>query len=58
MMSNFDLRDMLRAQKALGYDRAGRCYLQIIKQCSGDIVTIPPGWPHSVYNLQVSSFRM
>lgn len=41
------------AQAALGRDAAGRPFLSLVEQRSGDLVSIPPGWPHMVLNLQV-----
>jgi len=52
----FNESDMKEAQEALGYDDAGRPYLEIKYQHSGEMVNIPPGWPHAVYNLRVSFF--
>jgi hypothetical protein len=46
--------EMIDAQKALGTDPAGCPYISIIEQLSGDIISIPPGWPHAVINVQVS----
>jgi len=45
------------AQNHLGCDKAGRPYLEVIQQYSGDMVTIPPGWPHMVVNVQVNFFQ-
>jgi oxalate decarboxylase/phosphoglucose isomerase-like protein (cupin superfamily) len=50
----YNLDDMKTAQEILGRDEAGRPYLSIVYQYSGDIITVPPGWAHAVYNLQVS----
>jgi hypothetical protein len=41
-------------QKDVGFDDAGRPYLEIKEQRSGEVINVPPGWPHSVQNLRVS----
>jgi hypothetical protein len=42
-----------QAQQHLGYDAAGRPYLELKEQFSGDVMNVVPGWPHMVLNLQV-----
>ena len=44
--------EMEETQVAMGYDSSGRPYMPIIYQWSGDVITIPPGWLHCVFNLQ------
>ena len=39
--------DMVEFQNHLGGEQAG---IHVLKQRAGDLVTIPPGWAHAVYN--------
>jgi hypothetical protein len=41
-------------QEDLGFDDAGRAFLEVKEQRSGEVINVPPGWPHSVQNLRVS----
>ena len=45
-----------RSQTSLGFDDAGRPWLELKFQKSGEIINVPPGWAHSVINLRVSLF--
>ena len=46
-------KQLEQAQQHLGCDGAGRPYLELKEQFSGDVMHVVPGWPHMVLNLQV-----
>lgn len=46
-------KQLEQAQQHLGCDGAGRPYLELKEQFSGDVMHVVPGWPHMVLNPQV-----
>ena len=46
-----DLKKFL-ASKNLAYESEGRATVQVLYQPNGDMVHVPPGWPHQLLNLK------
>ena len=42
----------------LGSDQAGRFFFEVKYQHSGEVMNIPPGWAHTVINLQVGHVKV
>lgn len=50
--------DLLKARNHLGSDQAGRFFFEVKYQHSGEVMNIPPGWAHTVINLQVGHVKV
>ena len=44
---------LFEMQQKIGFDEAGRPFMEVKYQYSGDLIHIPVGWAHGVINLQV-----